>query len=397
MISSDRVKRVRRIKRQAAQYQYQKDNRYFAQIADSLKEAGAEELAELGAEDVSPDFSGIHFRADKSSLYRINYLSRLLSRCLAPLISYACPDTDTLYRKAKRIEWENLLSPGNTFAVTGNVSDSSISHSKYAALRLKDAVADYFKEKSGKRPDVSVRNPDILLNLHIRHDKAVISLDTSGGALHRRGYREETVSAPMQETVAAAIIRFSEWDGSVPLYDPMCGSGTLLCEALMRYSNIPAGIFRNRFGFEFLPDFDGAVWKQVKEAADGNIRELPQGLIAGSDVSAEAVGAARTNLLGLHYGNNVSIEKADFSKLPALETHVIVTNPPYGIRLGAGKNLDVFYKNLGDFLKQKCHGSTAFVYFGERQYIKKIGLKTTWKKPIKAGGLDGRLVKYEIY
>ena len=136
---------------------------------------------------------------------------------------------------------------------------------------------------------------------------------------------------------------------------------------------------------------------QVKEAADGNIRELPQGLIAGSDVSAEAVGAARTNLLGLHYGNNVSIEKADFSKLPALETHVIVTNPPYGIRLGAGKNLDVFYKNLGDFLKQKCHGSTAFVYFGERQYIKKIGLKTTWKKPIKAGGLDGRLVKYEIY
>ena len=319
MISSDRVKRVRRIKRQAAQYQYQKDNRYFAQIADSLKEAGAEELAELGAEDVSPDFSGIHFRADKSSLYRINYLSRLLSRCLAPLISYACPDTDTLYRKAKRIEWENLLSPGNTFAVTGNVSDSSISHSKYAALRLKDAVADYFKEKSGKRPDVSVRNPDILLNLHIRHDQAVISLDTSGGALHRRGYREETVSAPMQETVAAAIIRFSEWDGSVPLYDPMCGSGTLLCEALMRYSNIPAGIFRNRFGFEFLPDFDGAVWKQVKEAADGNIRELPQGLIAGSDVSAEAVGAARTNLLGLHYGNNVSIEKADFSKLPAEE------------------------------------------------------------------------------
>jgi len=397
MISSDKVKRVRRKKRQAAQYQYQKDNRYFAQIADSLKEAGAEELAELGAEDVRPDFSGIHFRADKSSLYRINYLSRLLSRCLAPLISYACPDTDTLYRKAKRIEWENLLSPGNTFAVTGNVSDSSISHSKYAALRLKDAVADYFKEKSGKRPDVSVRNPDILLNLHIRHDQAVISLDTSGGALHRRGYREETVSAPMQETVAAAIIRFSEWDGSVPLYDPMCGSGTLLCEALMRYSNIPAGIFRNRFGFEFLPDFDGAVWKQVKEAADGNIRELPQGLIAGSDVSAEAVSAARTNLMGLHYGNNVSIQRADFSKLPALQTHVIVTNPPYGIRMGADENLEEFYKNLGDFLKQKCKGSIAFIYFGERQHIKKIGLKTAWKKPIKAGGLDGRLVRYDIY
>lgn len=380
-----------------AVYQYQKDCRYFAQIAESLKEAGAEELSEFGAKDVRPEFSGIRFRADKSTLYRINYLTILLSRCLAPLISFACHDTDTLYQKAKQIEWEDFFVEGNTFAVSGNVSDSAISHSKYAALRLKDAVADYFKEKTGQRPDVSVRNPDILLNLHIRHDKAVISLDTSGGALHRRGYREETVSAPMQETIAAAIIRFSEWDGSYPLYDPLCGSGTLLCEALMRYSHIPAGVFRNRFGFEFLPDFESAVWKQVKKEADGRIRKLPKGLIAGSDVSAKAVSAARTNLMGLHYGNNVSVERADFRNLPVLEGHVIVTNPPYGIRMGRDENLEVFYKNLGDFLKKKCKGSTAFVYFGEREYIKKIGLKASWKKPIKAGGLDGRLVKYEMY
>ncbi len=397
MVSTNRVKRLRRAKRPATVYQYQKDCRCFAQIADSLKEAGAEELAELGAEDVSPEFSGIHFRADKSTLYRINYLTRLLSRCLAPLISLACHDTDTLYQKAKQIEWQDFFAEGSTFAVSGNVSDSAISHSKYAALRLKDAVADYFREKTGQRPDVSVRNPDILLNLHIKNDKAVISLDTSGGALHRRGYREETVSAPMQETVAAAIIRFSEWDGSVPLYDPLCGSGTLLCEALMRYSNIPAGLFRNRFGFEFLPDFDAAVWQQIKKEADGHIRELPKGLIAGSDVSAQAVGAARTNLMGLPYGNNVSVARADFRKLPALEGYVIVTNPPYGIRLGGDEDLAMFYKNLGDFLKQKCKGSAAFVYFGAREYIKKIGLKASWKKPLKAGGLDGRLVKYEMY
>jgi len=397
MTSVDRVKRLRKEKRQTAPHQYQTDGCYFAMVADGLKEAGAEELAELGAEDVRPEFSGIYFRADKSTLYRINYLTRLLSRCLAPLISFTCHDTNTLYRKAKQIKWEDFFAEGSTFAVSGNVSDSAISHSKYAALRLKDAVADYFKEKTGQRPDVSVRNPDILLNLHIRHDKAVISLDTSGGALHRRGYREETVSAPMQETVAASIIRFSEWDGSVPLYDPLCGSGTLLCEALMRYSNIPAGVFRDRFGFEFMPDFDGAVWKQVKEEADRPIRELPKGLIAGSDVSAEAVSAARINLMGLHYGNNVSVERADFRELPALEGHVIVTNPPYGIRMGGDENLEMFYKNFGDFLKQKCKGSAAFVYFGEREYIKKIGLKASWKKPVKAGGLDGRLVKYEMY
>ncbi|MBW1893263.1 MAG: class I SAM-dependent RNA methyltransferase [Deltaproteobacteria bacterium] len=397
MVSVDRVKRLRREKPKTAAYQYHKDCRYFAKVADGLKEAGAKELSELGAEDVKPEFSGIYFRADKSTLYRINYLTRLLSRCLAPLISYACYDTDTLYQKAKQVEWEDFFAEGNTFAVSGTVSDSTISHSKYAALRLKDAVADYFKEKTGQRPDVSVKNPDILLDLHIRNDKAVISLDTSGGALHRRGYREETVLAPMQETVAAGIIRFTEWDGSVPLYDPLCGSGTLLCEALMRYSNIPAGVFRNQFGFEFLPDFDGTVWKQVKKEAAGQIRELPKELIAGSDVSAEAVSAARTNLMGLHYGNNVSVERADFRKLPALEDHVIVTNPPYGIRMGGDENLEMFYKSIGDFLKQKCKGSTAFIYFGERKHIKKIGLKASWKKPIKAGGLDGRLVKYEIY
>ncbi len=397
MVSADWVKRLRREKRQAAVYQYQKDCRYFAQIAEGLKEDGAQELSELGAEDVRPEYSGIRFKADKSTLYRINYLTRLLSRCLAPLITFACHDTDTLYQKAKQIEWEDFFAEGNTFAVSGTVSDSAISHSKYAALRLKDSVADYFKEKTGQRPDVSVRNPDILLNLHIRHDKAVISLDTSGGALHRRGYREETVSAPMQETIAAAIIRFSGWDGCVPFYDPLCGSGTVLCEALMRYSNIPAGIFRNQFGFEFLPDFDSPVWKQVKKEADGRIRKLPKGLIAGSDVSAEAVSAARINLMGLHHGNNVSVERADFRKLPALEGHVIVTNPPYGIRMGRDENLEVFYKNLGDFLKQKCKGSAAFIYFGEREYIKKIGLKASWKKPIKAGRLDGRLVKYEMY
>jgi putative N6-adenine-specific DNA methylase len=384
-------------KQQVSAYEYQRNPRYFAKIAEGLKEAGAEELAELGAEDIEPEFSGIHFKADKSTLYRINYLTRLASRCLAPLISFHCHDTDTLYRKAKQIRWEDFFAKGRTFAVSGNVSDSTISHSKYASLRLKDAIADYFKEKTGERPDVSIRDPDILLNLHIRHDKAKISLDTSGGALHRRGYREETVLAPMQETVAAAIIRFAEWKGTLPLYDPMCGSGTLLCEALMEYCNIPSGIFRNKFGFEFMPDFDAYIWKQVKQESDTNIRELPQGLIAGSDLSKKAVRAARINIMGLNDGKNVRVERADFRQLPVIEGQVIVANPPYGIRMGGDEDLDVFYKDLGDFLKQKCKGSSAYIYFGERRYIKKIGLKASWKKPIKAGGLDGRLVKYEMY
>ncbi len=378
-------------------YMYQKDDRYFARIPRSVMEAGAAELSELGAEDIAMEYSGIYFRADKLTLYRINYLTRLVSRCLAPLASFACHDTDSLYSRAKQIRWEDFFAQGRTFAVSGTVSDSAISHSKFAALRVKDAVADYFMEKTGKRPDVSIMDPDIQLSLHIRKNRAEISIDVSGGPLYKRGYRQESVLAPMQETVAAAIIRYTSWDGSVPLYDPMCGSGTLLCEALMHYCSVPAGIFRKRFGFECLPDFDGAGWNQEKKEADNRIQPLPKGMIAGSDVSKEAVNATKSNLMGLHFGKNVKVQTCDFRHLPAIQGQVIVTNPPYGIRMGKDAQLDVFYKNFGDFLKRKCKGSVAYVYFGERAYIKCMGLKAAWKKPIVSGGLDGRLVKYEIY
>jgi putative N6-adenine-specific DNA methylase len=378
-------------------YEYLKNSRYFAQIEEGIKDLGTEELAELGAENVTPAFRGIYFTADRQTVYRINYTSRLVSRVLAPLVSFACPDTDLLYETAKQVRWGDFFKQNRTFAVFSNVANSKITHSKYAALRLKDAVADSLRYKTGLRPDVSVQNPDVSLNLYINNDQAVISIDTSGGPLHKRGYREESVSAPMQETVAAAIIRMSRWDGTVPLYDPMCGSGTRLCEALMHYSRIPSGIFREKFGFVVLPDFDPETWAQVKAEADKNIRELPENRIAGSDISEQAVNFTKINLMGMHSGNNVRITRADFSSLPPLEHQVIVANPPYGIRMGKNKDLDAFHKKLGDFLKQQCKGSSAYIYFGDRGYIKKMGLKPSWKMPLQAGGLDGRLVKYEMY
>jgi len=378
-------------------YEYLNDSRYFAQIDEGIKDVGAEELAELGARGVSPVYRGIYFTADQKTLYRINYMSRLISRVLAPLVSFDCPDTDTLYETAKQIRWSDFFRADTTFAVDGNVANSRITHSQYAALCLKDAVVDSLRFKTGMRPDVSARDPDVLLNLYIHKDRAVISVDTSGGPLHKRGYREDTVSAPMQETVAAAIIRVTGWKGSIPLYDPMCGSGTLLCEALMHFCRIPSGIFRKKFGFEALPDFDPQEWNAVKIKADSAIRELPEGRIAGSDLSEQAVHITKTNLMGLHSGTRVRVIRSDFSALPTLENQTIVANPPYGIRMGKHQDLDAFYKKLGDFLKQKCRRSAAYVYFGDPAYIKKIGLKASWKKPIQAGGLDGRLVKYELY
>jgi len=378
-------------------YEYQKNNQYFAQIAEDIKESGVRELSELGAGNITPGYRGIYFSADRETLYRITYFVRLFSRVLAPLVSFPCRSTDQLYKKTRLVNWTDFLDINSTFAVFGNVSDSAITHSHYASLLLKDGIADSFRDRFGKRPNVDTKNPDVWFNIHIRNNRASISLDLSGGSLHRRGYRLDAVSAPIQETVASAIIRYSEWDGSVPLYDPMCGSGTLLSEALLYYCRIPSGILRKHFGFEFLPDYENRIWVKVVKSVDRNIRELPVGVIAGSDLSPDAVAIARSNIKKLRYGERIKLKPLDFRKIKELEHCIIVSNPPYGIRMGDRQDLNVLYKEFGDFLKQKCKGSTAYIYFGERELIKKIGLKPSWKKPLKSGGLDGRLVKYEMY
>ena len=378
-------------------YEYQITKRYFAQIAESIKDLGIQELHDLGASNITPEYGGLYFNAGKEALYRINYSSRLVSRVLAPLVSFNCRAPEQLYKKARGIKWMDFISARGTFAVFGNVSDSSITNSHYASLRLKDAIADSFREKSGRRPDVDTRDPDIWLNIYIRSNNAVISVDTSGGSLHRRGYRKDAVPAPMQETVAAAIIRYTQWDGSVPLYDPMCGSGTLLIEALMHYCRIPSGLLRKRFGFESLPDHNRSLWARVKKDQDRQMRDLPAGLISGSDISPEAFKISKMNFLRLPNGDRIRLEKLDFRKGKGLTNGVIIMNPPYGIRTGNAQELDSLYGSLGDFLKQKCKGSAAYIYFGEREYIKKIGLKPAWKKPLVSGGLDGRLVKYNLF
>jgi putative N6-adenine-specific DNA methylase len=277
------------------------------------------------------------------------------------------------------------------------VSNSNIKHSKFAALRLKDAVVDYFRRLDGKRPSIDTHNPDLWLNLHIENNRATISIDTSGGSLHRRGYRLKSVEAPMIETLAAAIIRYSDWDYKRPLYDPFCGSGTLLCEAFLRSSGKPPGKLRKNFGLEQLPDFNKTLWNRVKISGDKINVDLPRGIISGSDITKKAVDASRSNCSLIDKTGIIRVFKKDVFDIEGIHDSHIVCNPPYGIRLKASKLLKGFYKEFGDFLKQRCKGSTAFIYFGERQHIKEIGLKPAWKKPLSNGGLDGKLAKYELY
>ena len=201
----------------------------------------------------------------------------------------------------------------------------------------------------------------------------------------------------MQETLAAMIIRLSGWNGSRSLYDPMCGSGTLLSEALMKYCRIPAGMFRKKFGFENMPDFDTSLWAKVKSDADRLIRAAPDGLISGSDISDKAITVARKNFRKLPGGNSIRLIRKDFTSLNGLENTIIVCNPPYGIRSGNTEDMQKLYYSIGEFLKHRCTGCEAYIYFGERSLLKHVALRKSWKKELKNGGLDGILAKFVLY
>ncbi len=380
-------------------HQYQQRNQYFAQISGGFEELAEAELKKLGARTIRPDYRGFHFKADQETLYNINYNSRVLMRVLAPLITFDCHSDRYLHKTAMQIDWSEFISIRETFAVNAVTSNTpSLKHSQYAALKVKDAVCDYFREKTGERPNVDVENPDLGIHLYVRDNRATISIDTSGGSLHKRGYRTARVEAPMAETLAAAVIELSGWAGERPLVDPMSGSGTLLCEAAMSFCRIPAGSLRHKWGFFFLPDFDSTVWNKVKEKSDSEMRPLPEGLLIASDIDPAAARATRRNLNRLPGCKNAfTCDSKDFHTIEKLDNVTIVTNPPYGVRLGNRENAELLAKEFGDFLKQRCTGCTAYVYAGDRKLLKKVGLKPEWKNDLNNGGLEGVLGKIDLY
>ena len=377
-------------------YEY-KQKGFFAQVTGKMETLAEEELIDLGATETKPVYKGVYFNADNTTIYKINYASRLLSRVLAPLVSFPCHTTNVLYQRAKKIRWEDFLSIAKTFAISASVSKSRITNSLYASQCLKDAIADYFRDKYGKRPDVELSNPDVRFNLHIDKDSAVISLDTSGESLHKRGYRLVAGKAPMQETLAAALIRLSKWEGQNVLWDPMCGSGTILCEALIQYCRIPTQKLRKKFGFVNMPDFEKEKWKRVKDEYDSKIRPLPKNIIRGSDKSREAIELAKENISRLPYSDSVELSRKAFQEVKGFENGTIIVNPPYGVRLGKMDEVKALYKNFGDYLKTNCKGTSAFIYTGEKELRKHIGLKTSRRIHLDNGTLEGVLLQIDSY
>ncbi len=380
-------------------YEYQKYGRFFAQCAHALEDETAAELGELGARNMRPAYRGVYFESDLPDIYRINYCSRLTNHVLAPLITFQCHSDRYLYKTARDIDWSAFLSPEQSFVIAANASDSNLHHSQYAAQRLKDAIVDQFRENCGARPSVDRRQADVWLNLNIHKNRAIISLDTSGGSLHRRGYRKEAREAPLQETLAAAVVRISGWNGDRPLLDPMCGSGTLLAEALLAAGKVPAGWLkqRNKPTFATLPDFSRTDWERIKKETDAATSPLPVDMVRGGDWDSQAIGVARRVLGGLPGSPQVKIAKRDFRTAPDFEGGMIITNPPYGQRIGERDQVEVLYRELGDWLKQHCTGTTAWILCGDLGLAKCIGLRTKRRIPLFNGPIECRLVEIDLY
>jgi len=373
-------------------------NQYFATVARGLEPIAAQELERLGALEVRPDFTGVHFVGDSALLYRVNLWARTIFRVLVTLREFPCPDADRLYEEVQNIEWEQYLQPHNTLAVNATGGNDKLNHTHFTALQVKNAIVDQQRHQFGQRSSVDTQNPDVLINAHIHQDRCILSLDSSGTSLHRRGYRPAVGVAPLKETLAAALLDMAEWEPSLPFLDPLCGSGTLPLEASLKALNIAPGLFRMQFAFERWPDFDEALWEQLlKEAENSELSEL-KAPIVGSDRDCDILNQARINAQQCGLADQVTFTQTELSQVEApADSGVIICNPPYGERLGDAKELGDFYKLLGDVFKQRFKGWTAFVLTGNKELAKRVGLKASRRIPVYNGALACTLLKYELY
>jgi putative N6-adenine-specific DNA methylase len=372
--------------------------RFFATCGRGIEPVLADELRVLGAAEVVPGRGGVSFRGDLTLLYQANLWLRTAIRVLRPIFETDVSSPDELYETVRSLDWARYLTPEHTLAVDCNVRDSHITHSKYAALRVKDAICDQFVEKCGKRPSVDVDQPMIGLNLHIHRDHAVLSLDSSGESLHKRGYRPIQTRAPLNEALAAALVLLTGWRGDRPFADPLCGSGTLAIEAAWIALRRPPGLTRKRFGFQGWMDFDIELWTSLRdEARRGVGRMLPAPILA-SDARGDAVSFAINNARAAGIGHLLRFDKRDVRDFqpPPGSAGVLLCNPPYGERIGEEKNLFALYRLLGEVFAQRCRGWTVYVFTGNPRLAAAIGLQPAAETPLYNGKIPCRLLKFEL-
>jgi putative N6-adenine-specific DNA methylase len=376
---------------------------YFATVARGLEAVAASELERLGATRIEPAFGGVQFEGDLALLYRSCLWLRTATRVLRPLREFAARTPEMLFDQIRRIKWEQYLTPESTFAIDCKIArgskDVNLQHSKFAALKIKDAIVDQMRMKLGARASIDVENPDLRIAAYISGGRCALSLDASGASLHERGYRARDTGAPLKETLAAGIVELTGWDGKTPFLDPMCGSGTLVIEAALKALGIAPGLFRDRFGFFGWPDFDEGLWRKTVEEARASAHARADAPIVGYDLGRDAITTALENARRAGLSKSVHFEKRSVEKLDPVGQGpgTLVVNPPYGERLGDVEELKGLYKLLGDLFKQRMKGWTAFIFTGNRELAKCVGLHASRRIELFNGPIECRLLKYDLY
>jgi putative N6-adenine-specific DNA methylase len=373
-------------------------DQFFATVASGLETLAAQELDTLGAQDVEPGFCGVAFRGDRALLYRVNLWARLPFRILIQLDEFKCKDKTDLYRGIYNIEWGDYLRPHHTFAVHATGKTQTLNHTHFTALQVKQAIVDQQEHQWQERSNIDTQAPDVAINVHLHQNRCVVSLDSSGESLHRRGYRPAVGAAPLKESLAAALIAWSGWQPDQAFLDPLCGSGTLPLEACLRALNLAPGLFRERFGFETWPNFDADLFNQLYQDAESVERSQLLAPIVGSDRDPDQIHQALTNASFCGVSEQVEFCKRELAEVePPAPSGVLICNPPYGSRLTSDGELGEFYRLLGNVLKQRFKGWTAFILSGNKALATSIGLKSSQRLSVANGGIPCQVLKYELY
>ncbi len=383
----------------------------LAKTFKGLEEVLAQELIELGANDVQIERRAVSFMGDQALLYRANLCLRTALRVLVPVktVSLRSPKRkivkpeDELYEAVKAIEWSRYMSADTTFAIDATVYSETFRNSRFVTYRVKDAIADYWQEKAGRRPNVKISEPDLYINVHIANEQLTVSLDSSGESLHKRGYRVATTEAPINEALAAGMLLMAGWKGQADFYDPMCGSGTLLIEAALIARNIAPGLFRQSFAFEKWEDFDADLWSDIY---NDDSRERPfEHRIYGSDASFYAIRQAEKNIKAAGVQHDVELKQIRMEEIKTsnLQSQIsnasplVMLNPPYGERLKSNKEMEDLYSSIGTALKHQFAGATAWIISSNEAAMKCIGLKPSKKYRLLNGELDCQFNRYDLF
>lgn len=368
----------------------------IAKTFQGLEEVLAKELINLGANNVEICRRMVAFTGDKEMLYKANFCTRTAVKVLKPIKEFKAKDADEVYEEAKKIDWEKYMDVKSTFLVDSVIFSENFRHSKFVAYRVKDAIADYWREKSGgDRPNVVISNPDLRIHVHIAEDEVTIALDSSGESLHQRGYKTATVQAPLNEVLAAGLIMLTGWDGECDLIDPFCGSGTILIEAALIAQNVYPGVFRKEYAFEKWKDFDADLFDRIYND-DSQEREFDH-KIYGYDINRQVVQIATNNVLNAGVKDIVSVEQRDFYEFEQpLDKAIMITNPPYGDRITTDDIFDL-YETIGKNLKRNFVGNDAWIISHHEELFDKIGFRPSTKYALFNGSLECEFRKYQIF